>query len=125
MMRVYDLLRDELRQKIEEQQAEIERLKYELERVMVERDLAEVARLKREAAAPPLAWTRERPTEPGQYWVRRGGPESYPIILRLVRPWGQDELRPAAGGPVPDGWMEYAGPIPRPTEPEEKSPDCP
>lgn len=49
----------------------------------------------------PLAWTREKPTEPGWYWIRLQG--------RVYTKWASDRTF------WPDG-AERAGPIPEPQE---------
>jgi hypothetical protein len=70
-------------------------------------------------AAAVLAWTRERPTEPGWYWMRLVEPAfsghrwaTKPVQARIDPRSGQ--LRGLDGV----GTWEWAGPLPEPSEPE-------
>ena len=64
----------------------------------------EIERLKAELAAAPLAWTREKPTEPGLYLVRSQDAQWFDVY---------------STPPVGDlCGLEWAGPIPIPGEPE-------
>lgn len=71
-----------------------------------------------------LHWTREKPTEPGWYWMRLfpgyGGRDWQPRIIHVERDrrsGGLTEVDRAGSG-----W-EYAGPIPSPVEPETEGAD--
>lgn len=64
-----------------------------------------------------LRWTRETPTEPGWYWMRRGSgyPDPQVVLLDFDCFWvvGVDESFPLRDG-------EWAGPIPEPEEADDE-----
>jgi len=73
---------------------------------------------------PALTYTRERPTKPGWYWLRRLGMEPGEETIVQVYAWnapGQEKLAVSYGGMVSteskifDG-AQWAGPIPEPEE---------
>lgn len=76
----------------------------------------------------PLAWTREKPTQPGQYWTRTEGnthPECWEVVKvefigpgRILSYWdmaSDDYL------PIPER-SEWAGPIPAPASHGSETP---
>lgn len=62
-------------------------------------------------SAKPPVWSTTEPTEPGHYWERGPGWVSLGITPH-VREFTRGTLPPGIPG------MEWAGPIPRPAEPE-------
>ena len=72
-----------------------------------------------------MEWTKEKPTEPGYYWLRRVGPDPthagvHPvyICLNLV---GDEILKTHIWGDIDRtryADAEWAGPIRKPTEPK-------
>jgi hypothetical protein len=59
-----------------------------------------------------LEWTDEPPKVPGWYWCRH---KSYPEYAVVRKVW--PEVWAEFG--VPDGYDQWAGPIPEPSEPKE------
>ena len=59
-----------------------------------------------------LTWTDEPPKVPGWYWCRH---KSYPEYAVVRKVW--PEVWAEFG--VPDGYDQWAGPIPEPREPKE------
>ena len=59
-----------------------------------------------------LEWTTEPPKVPGWYWCRH---KSYPEYAVVRKVW--PEVWAEFG--VPDGYDQWAGPIPEPREPKE------
>lgn len=59
-----------------------------------------------------LEWTDEPPKVPGWYWCRH---KSYPEYAVVRKVW--PEVWAEFG--VPDGYDQWAGPIPEPREPKE------
>lgn len=65
-----------------------------------------------------LVWTKEPPTEPGWYLVRKRG-ESRARVVRVIANvdgWAWVDGFPHAHGWEPDKIHEWAGPIPKPAE---------
>ena len=60
-----------------------------------------------------LTWTTEPPKVPGWYWCRH---KSYPEYAVVRKVW--PEVWAEFG--VPDGYDQWAGPIPEPREPKEQ-----
>ena len=60
-----------------------------------------------------LRWTTEPPKVPGWYWCRH---KSYPEYAVVRKVW--PEVWAEFG--VPDGYDQWAGPIPEPREPKEQ-----
>ena len=60
-----------------------------------------------------LTWTTEPPQVPGWYWCRH---KSYPEYAVVRKVW--PEVWAEFG--VPDGYDQWAGPIPEPREPKEQ-----
>lgn len=66
-----------------------------------------------------MNWTKDKPTEPGWYWVRTSSPKREPFVAEIAHeaPHGLF-LRSGSGY----GWVqwlpthEWAGPIPPPSE---------
>lgn len=110
---------DRLRDELAKYHAALQDLGQTLLNTVDQRD--EACRQRDEARAQPsrpatIAWTRERPTEPGHYWMR-GGWSPYLEIVRV-------EIYPKLANPVMVVWgdkfpgtpigAEWAGPIPEP-----------
>ncbi len=72
-----------------------------------------------------LRWTTIPPTEPGWYWYRLTNGESLGDIVLLYDAWGNGRLcvynrleTPILLRYFRDGNVEWAGPIPKPEEPQ-------
>ena len=77
-----------------------------------QKNTIEEARAAWNALPRSLAWTDEPPKVPGWYWCRH---KSYPEYAVVRKVW--PEVWAEFG--VPDGYDQWAGPIPEPREPKE------
>lgn len=74
------------------------------------------------SSAKPLRWSSRQPSGPGQYWVRYKAHEVGITRVFMARVYSR--LRPAIQGPAgkailcSDVPYEWAGPIPKPEEPQ-------